>query len=163
MTSTTPQPSVVDRDPPVDVLAELLADGPRDAADAQAEMDRRGFTEREIRAARETLGITRSSGTIFRTSFRGGWRWSLQEHRVCPTCRRPWPQTTEDGDSLDILATSSDREPDDFGASSAMVSARREPEATQDDGVRWCSVCGWPAMKRPNDRCIRPRCRGVYR
>lgn len=57
-------------------LFDLLTHGPKPAKEVFAEGKDAGFTEKQVRTAREKLGITPTKST---GSFHGGWRWSLPE------------------------------------------------------------------------------------
>ena len=55
-------------------LFDLLTHGPKPAKEVFAEGKEAGFTEKQVRTAREKLGIT-----PVKSSFHGGWAWGMPE------------------------------------------------------------------------------------
>ena len=60
-------------------LFELLTNGPKPAKEVIAEGKEAGFTEKQIRTARERLGITPA-----KHGYQGAWSWSLPEGTFTP-------------------------------------------------------------------------------
>mgnify|MGYP001314725876 CR=1 FL=1 len=58
-------------------ISDALADGPRPAAECEAELQKAGFTKATIRRAREALGISRRENTVYQEGFRGPYFWRL--------------------------------------------------------------------------------------
>lgn len=60
-------------------LADLLAGGPQPAKECEAAMKRDGYRPTVVRHARQVLGITRPTGTIYQDAFHGPHMWRLPE------------------------------------------------------------------------------------
>jgi hypothetical protein len=166
----------------LDMLAEVLANGPKPAAEVIGAMRAAGYTRHAIEVAKKRLRVRSRKLT---GSYPAPFVWETPAHWCCPYCKRPWadgytppPPVQPVGRDIGYY------ENGEYHAGDDTEQEQRQAEGGEDthepleeppvqqafvsrQRIGLCNVCGAPG--EPGDRCTHPirglgagRCPGLY-